>query len=89
MPLFRIVSGAISSELALPLSCFNYHTARRRRRLQLFQGNSNTHISEMRNLDPPMIAMTVRFVPYSVRPQTVCMRVELYGCPWQGPSLII
>jgi len=52
--------------------------------LQLFQGNSNTYMSEMRHLDPPMIAKTVRFLPHSDQPQTVCMRVELYGCLWKG-----
>jgi len=38
----------------------------------------------MRNLDPPMIAKNVRFLPYSAGPRTVCMRVELYGCSWKG-----
>jgi len=56
--------------------------------VQLFQGNSNTYMSEMLNLDPPMIAKNVRFLPYSAGPRTVCMRVELYGCSWTGLSLL-
>ena len=35
-------------------------------------------------MDPPIIARKVRFVPYSGHPRAVCLRVELYGCPWKG-----
>lgn len=38
----------------------------------------------MRELDPPMIARTVRFVPVSVQLRVVCLRVELYGCLSKG-----
>jgi len=51
---------------------------------QLLTGNSNTYFAELRQLRPVVIAKTVRFVPYSGHPRTVCMRVELYGCPWTG-----
>ncbi len=27
----------------------------------------------------------MRFLPHSVHPRTVCMRVELYGCPYGSP----
>jgi len=54
--------------------------------LQIFQGNTNTHISEMREVDPLLIARRVRFVPYSSHSKIVCLRVELYGCVWTGKS---
>lgn len=38
----------------------------------------------IRQLDTPILASKIRFVPWSVHPRTVCMRVELYGCPYTG-----
>jgi len=52
--------------------------------LQVFEGNTNTYIAEMQTVDPPIIARRVRFVPYSGHPRTVCLRVELHGCNWEG-----
>ena len=52
--------------------------------LQVFQGNTNTYVAEMRPVDPPIIARRVRFVPYSDHACDVCMRVELHGCDWEG-----
>ena len=51
---------------------------------QVIQGNSNTYTTEMRNLEPPIIGKNIRFVPYSTHPMSVCMRVETYGCRWNG-----
>jgi len=51
---------------------------------QIFQGNTNTHIAEMREVDPALIARRIRFVPYSAHTKIVCLRVELYGCVWTG-----
>ena len=51
---------------------------------QVLQGNVNTYIAELREVDPPIIARRIRFVPYSVHPKPACMRVELYGCTWTG-----
>ena len=42
------------------------------------------YTAEPRKVDPPIIARKVRFIPYSTRPKTVCMRVELHGCTWEG-----
>ncbi|XP_013381472.1 discoidin domain-containing receptor 2 isoform X1 [Lingula anatina] len=50
---------------------------------EIFQGNTNTYIAELREVNPPIIARKIRFVPYSDNVRTVCMRVELYGCPWK------
>lgn len=47
-------------------------------------GNSNTYLEAKKELDPPMWASKVRFLPYSYHMRTVCMRVELYGCLWTG-----
>lgn len=52
--------------------------------MQVFQGNMNTYIAELREIDPPMITRRLRFIPFSDHPKTVCMRVEVYGCDWKG-----
>ena len=52
----------------------------------MLEGNSNTYIPVMRELRPAVIARAIRFVPYSQHPRTICMRVEVYGCPWQGKT---
>jgi hypothetical protein len=52
--------------------------------LQLLEGNINTYTPQIREVNPPIIARRLRFVPYSSNPRTVCMRVEVYGCPWDG-----
>ncbi len=57
--------------------------------LQIFKGNINTYIAELREVDPPIIARNVRFIPYSEHPKTVCMRIEVYGCDWKGTSAIV
>lgn len=51
---------------------------------QVLQGNSNTYIEAKRDLDPPIWASKIRFLPYSEHKRTVCMRVEIYGCYWNG-----
>ncbi|KAK6628856.1 hypothetical protein RUM43_002672 [Polyplax serrata] len=48
----------------------------------VLQGNSNTYIEAKRDLDPPIWASKIRFLPYSEHKRTVCMRVEIYGCYW-------
>nr|KAF7415560.1 hypothetical protein H0235_012152 [Vespula pensylvanica] len=49
---------------------------------EVIKGNTNTYLESKHELDPPMWASKVRFLPYSYHRRTVCMRVELYGCPW-------
>lgn len=53
-------------------------------KLKIINGNSNTYIAEMREIVPPILAKRIRFVPYSKLKKTVCLRVELYGCSFQG-----
>lgn len=55
-------------------------------RPQLLQGNSNTYLAKSSQLNPPVIVSRVRFVPFSDHPRTICMRVEVYGCPYTGES---
>ncbi|XP_024084780.1 discoidin domain-containing receptor 2-like [Cimex lectularius] len=50
---------------------------------KVLAGNTNTYLVVRQDLDLPFIASKVRFIPYSEHPRTVCMRVEIYGCPWE------
>ncbi|KAI5700845.1 hypothetical protein M8J75_003458 [Diaphorina citri] len=49
----------------------------------ILSGNINTYLEVRQELVFPFVAQKVRFIPYSVYPRTVCMRVELYGCAWE------
>ncbi|XP_014203585.1 discoidin domain-containing receptor tyrosine kinase B-like [Copidosoma floridanum] len=49
---------------------------------ELITGNTNTYLESKHTLEPAIWASRVRFLPYSYHTRTVCMRVELYGCPW-------
>ncbi|XP_065345024.1 discoidin domain-containing receptor tyrosine kinase B isoform X3 [Cloeon dipterum] len=51
-------------------------------RKETLPGNSNTYTVEEQLLEPPFLATRLRFVPQSVHVRTVCMRVEIVGCPW-------
>ncbi|CAF1422402.1 unnamed protein product [Adineta ricciae] len=42
----------------------------------------NTYSAEKHFLSPAIIAARIRIVPFSARWRTICMRVELYGCPF-------
>ncbi|XP_026679844.1 discoidin domain-containing receptor tyrosine kinase B-like [Diaphorina citri] len=50
---------------------------------KILSGNINTYLEVRQELVFPFVAQKVRFIPYSVYPRTVCMRVELYGCAWE------
>nr|CAD7570729.1 unnamed protein product [Timema californicum] len=52
--------------------------------VRVITGNTNTYLESKRDLDPPFWASKVRFLPYSYHRRTVCMRVEIYGCYWNG-----
>ncbi|XP_044758966.1 discoidin domain-containing receptor 2-like isoform X2 [Coccinella septempunctata] len=54
---------------------------------ELLKGNSNTNTIMEQKLDPPIIASKIRFLPYSEHVRTVCMRVEVVGCPWKDGIL--
>lgn len=48
------------------------------------EGNKNAYTSVINDLHPPVITRHVRLIPVTRLSTTVCMRVELYGCPWDG-----
>lgn len=56
--------------------------------MQILQGNSNPWLAAVQQLDHPLVAERIRFLPYSHHPRTTCMRVEIYGCPWTGNALL-
>ena len=47
-------------------------------------GNVNSYMARKTPLEPPLVAAKVRLVPRSSHPRTVCLRAELYGCPYTG-----
>ena len=47
-------------------------------------GNENTYDIVLKDLGPPIVARMVRFYPLADRVMSVCLRVELYGCVWNG-----
>ncbi|XP_029687524.1 discoidin domain-containing receptor 2-like isoform X1 [Takifugu rubripes] len=49
---------------------------------QVIEGNKNAYDVVLKDLEPPIIARYVRFMPVTDHSMTVCMRVELYGCEW-------
>ncbi len=54
---------------------------------QILPGNSNTYAVANNTLNPAIFASKIRLVPYSDHPRTVCMRIELVGCVFQGKLL--
>ncbi|XP_067310351.1 discoidin domain-containing receptor 2 isoform X2 [Pseudorasbora parva] len=49
---------------------------------QIIEGNRNAYDVVLKDLEPPIIARFVRFMPVTDPSMIVCMRVELYGCEW-------
>ncbi|KAG9338381.1 hypothetical protein JZ751_025785 [Albula glossodonta] len=54
--------------------------------LCIIEGNKNTYDIVLKDLEPPIIARFVRFMPVTDHSSNVCMRVELYGCEWLGET---
>lgn len=53
----------------------------------MLDGNSNPYDIFLKDLEPPIVARFVRFIPVTDHSMNVCMRVELYGCVWLGRSV--
>ena len=51
---------------------------------QILPGNSNTYAGANNTLNPAIFASKIRLIPYSDHPRTVCLRIELVGCIFQG-----
>ncbi|KAG7481023.1 hypothetical protein MATL_G00062310 [Megalops atlanticus] len=49
---------------------------------KIMEANDNAYASVIKDLHPPIIARYLRLIPVTKLPTTVCMRMELYGCPW-------
>ncbi|KAM9791305.1 discoidin domain-containing receptor 2 isoform 2-T2 [Syngnathus typhle] len=49
---------------------------------QVIEGNRNAYDVVLKDLEPPIIARYVRFMPVTDHSLIACMRVELYGCQW-------
>ncbi|PBC31948.1 Discoidin domain-containing receptor [Apis cerana cerana] len=49
---------------------------------KLLAGNNNPYSEKEQLFDPAIVATKVRFIPYTSHMRMVCIRVELYGCPW-------
>lgn len=54
----------------------------------MVSGNQNTYDIVLKDLGPPIVARMVRFYPLADRVMSVCLRVELYGCLWNGECLL-
>ncbi|XP_029818093.1 discoidin domain-containing receptor 2 [Manacus vitellinus] len=55
---------------------------RNRHGKQVLDGNTNPYDIVLKDLEPPLIARFVRFIPVTDHSMSVCLRVELYGCVW-------
>ncbi|XP_053550053.1 discoidin domain-containing receptor 2 isoform X2 [Bombina bombina] len=60
---------------------------------QVLDGNVNPYDIVLKDLEPPIVARFLRFIPVTDHYMNVCLRVELYGCVWldglvsyNGPS---
>ncbi|XP_042211564.1 discoidin domain-containing receptor 2-like [Homarus americanus] len=60
----------------------NWYTYKRWDSEKILKGNVNTYMVVKNELIPPILASKIRFVPFSPHPRTVCMRVEVIGCPY-------
>lgn len=58
---------------------------RNKKGAHLLHGNINTFDAKRNTFDVPIIgANMVRIVPFSQYLRTVCLRFELFGCPFEG-----
>ena len=51
---------------------------------EILPGNKNTFTEVETLLEKEIVASKVRVVPFSYHPRTVCMRMELKGCPFDS-----
>lgn len=52
--------------------------------LQIISGNTDTETVVSHRLMPTVYATKVRILPYSIHRRTICLRVEVKGCPAEG-----
>lgn len=51
---------------------------------EILQGNANTYSENENLLQPIIFATKIRIYPYNQYERTVCLRVEVVGCPSDG-----
>ena len=54
--------------------------------MQIFTANQNTYESVYQDVYPPLIVKSIRIIPTPTAPKPVCLRLELYGCVWEGKT---
>lgn len=64
-----------------------WHKWKNRKGSHLLRGNTDTYTKMLNRLDLPIVGVDlIKLVPYSQHTRTVCLRFELYGCPYvDGP----
>ncbi|EJW72164.1 hypothetical protein WUBG_16927, partial [Wuchereria bancrofti] len=67
--------------LRLNSSWIKYHNEEL---IEIFNGNDDTSTAVRQNFNPPIIASKIRIIPYSNYARTMCLRVEFYGCIYNG-----
>nr|XP_057927117.1 discoidin domain-containing receptor 2 isoform X3 [Doryrhamphus excisus] len=60
----------------------NWKSWRDRLGNMVMEGNKNAYEPVINDLHPPVVTRWVRLIPLTEL-STVCMRAELYGCPWE------
>ncbi|VDM41070.1 unnamed protein product [Toxocara canis] len=56
---------------------------------EVIPANTDTRSAVLRVLDGGIVAQKLRIIPVSESTRTVCMRVEIYGCPFKGKHSLI
>ncbi|XP_057277152.1 epithelial discoidin domain-containing receptor 1-like, partial [Pezoporus wallicus] len=51
---------------------------------EVIGGNEDPEGVVLKDLAPPPVARALRIYPRAPRAMSVCLRLELYGCPWEG-----
>ncbi|XP_064900158.1 epithelial discoidin domain-containing receptor 1 [Columba livia] len=51
---------------------------------QVIEGNEDPRGVVLKDLSPPLVARALRVYPRAPRAMSVCLRIELYGCPWDA-----
>ncbi|XP_053908026.1 epithelial discoidin domain-containing receptor 1-like isoform X2 [Cuculus canorus] len=49
---------------------------------EIIGGNEDPQGVVLKDLSPPVVARALRVYPRAPRAMSVCLRLELYGCPW-------
>lgn len=56
---------------------------------QVIGGNEDPEGVVLKDLAPPPVARALRVYPRAPRAMSVCLRLELYGCPWEGECHLV